>query len=232
MDSYKLYGSRRIVKDLRRTRGICVSRKRVLFQMRDLGIGSVYQRRKKFRKCYTKREGTLYPDNVLNREFTPQGPNQIWGSDTAFIRSREGWVHLCVVMDLFSRRVIGWSIGMNNSAELVEEALREVLYKRDCVKGMMFHSDRGSEYSADLVQKMLKNKGFISSMSRKGNCWDNAVVESFFKTLKVELIHRIETRRLSLEEIRKRCFEYIEGFYNTRRIHSTLDGQSPEGYEQ
>lgn len=231
VESYKLYGSRRIVKDLRQERSICVSRKRVLFQMRCLGIRSAYQS-KKFRKCYRSGGRTSYPGNVLDREFNPSQPNQVWGSDTTFIMSRGGWLHLCVIMDLFSRKVVGWSLGRRNSAELVREALEEALYKRGYPQGVIFHSDRGSEYSSYLVQKKLRDNQFISSMSRRGNCWDNAPIESFFKTLKVELIKQIESRRLNLEEIRKECFKYIEGFYNTRRIHSALDNKSPERYEQ
>ena len=231
VDSYKLYGSRRIVKDIREDRGICVSRKTLLSQMRSLGICSVYQR-KKFRKVYKRGELTCYPDNVLGRGFNPGGPNRVWGSDTTFIRSNQGWLHLCAVLDLFSRKVVGWSLDKRNNSELVKSALKEALFRRGYPTGVVFHSDRGSEYSSYLVQRMLKGNGFISSMSRTGNCWDNAPLESFFKTLKTELINRIDSRRLNLEEIRKECFNYIEGFYNTRRIHSALDNKSPQRYEQ
>ena len=231
VDSYKLYGSRRIVKDIREDRGICVSRKTVLSQMRSLGICSSYQR-KKFRKAYKTGEITCYPDNVLDRGFNPGGPNRVWGSDTTFIRSNQGWLHLCAVMDLFSRKVIGWSLDERNNSELVKSALKEAVFNRGYPTGVVFHSDRGAEYCSYLVQRMLKDNGFILSMSRTGNCWDNAPLESFFKTLKTELINRIDSRRLNLEEIRKECFNYIEGFYNTRRIHSALDNKSPQRYEQ
>lgn len=123
-------------------------------------------------------------------------------------------------------------MGKRNNSELVGLALKEALFRRGCPRGVIFHSDRGSEYSSYLVQRLLKDNYFIVSMSRKGNCWDNAVVESFFKTLKMELINRIDTRRLDLMEIKKECFDYIEGFYNTRRIHSVLDNKSPEEYEK
>ena len=230
-DSYKLYGSRRIAKDIKSERDISLSKSTVSSVMRALHIVSFYQR-KKFRKPYEKGEITSYPPNILNRQFNPEAPNQVWGSDTTFIRSKEGWLHLCAVIDFFSRKVIGWSLGKRNSSELVRSALREALFRRRYPRGVIFHSDRGSEYSSYLIQKMLKANHFISSMSRKGNCWDNAVVESFFKTLKAELINRINSRGLSLVEIKKECFDYIEGFYNTRRIHSALDNKSPEEYEK
>ena len=137
-----------------------------------------------------------------------------------------------MVIDFYNKEVIGWSLDKKNNSELVRSALREALFRRFYPKGVIFHSDRGSEYSSYLIQRMLKENDFISSMSRKGNCWDNAVVESFFKTLKAELINNINSRRLSLEEIRKECFDYIEGFYNTRRIHSALDNKSPKEYEK
>ena len=231
LDSYKLYGSRRIVKDLRVQRDICISRKTVLSQMRSLGICSSYQR-KKFRKAYKTGEIVEYPRNILNRKFKPKAANEVWGSDTTFIRSNQGWLHLCVVMDLFSRKIVGWSLDKSNNSELVESALKEAVFRRGYPTGVVFHSDRGSEYSSYLVQRMLKDNGFVLSMSRTGNCWDNAPLESFFKTLKTELINRIDSRRLNLEEIRKQCFNYIEGFYNTRRIHSALDNKSPQRYEQ
>ena len=230
-DSHKLYGCRRIAEDVKREKDIFLSKNTISSIMKHLCIASSYQR-KKFRKPYERGEITSYPCNILNREFNPKAPNQIWGSDTTFIRSKEGWLHLCVVMDFFSKKVIGWSLDKRNDSQLVRSALKEALFRRGYPKGVIFHSDRGSEYSSYLIQRMLKENDFVVSMSRKGNCWDNAVVESFFKTLKTELINRINSRRLSLVEIRKECFNYIEGFYNTRRIHSALDNKSPEEYEK
>ena len=230
-DSYKLYGSRRIAKDIRSERDIFLSKDTISSIMKHLDIVSLY-RRKRFRKVYKRGEITRYPQNLLNREFNPVAVNEVWGSDTTFIRSKEGWLHLCVVIDLFSRKVVGWSLDKRNNSELVVSALREALFRRGYPRGVIFHSDRGSEYSSYVIQKMMKDNHFIVSMSRKGNCWDNAVVESFFKTLKTELINRIDARRLGLIEIKKECFDYIEGFYNTRRIHSALDNKSPEEYEK
>ena len=230
-DSYKLYGSRRIAKDVRDEKDISVSKNTISSIMKNLRIVSSCQR-KKFRKSYKPGEITFYPRNVLNREFSPEASNRVWVSDTTFIRSKEGWLHLCVVIDLFSRKVIGWSLGRKNTSGLVRRALREALFRRGYPRGVIFHSDRGSEYSSYVVQRLLRDNDFIVSMSRKGNCWDNAVVESFFKTLKVELINRINSRRLDLMEIKKECFDYIDGFYNTRRIHSALDNTSPVKYEK
>ena len=231
VDSHKVYGSRRIVKDLRKGQGIRVSKNKVQPVMSKLGIRSSYQQ-KKFRKPYERGEITAYPANILQRRFKPEGPDQVWGSDTTFIKSQKGWIYLCVVMDLFSKRVAGWSLSEQNNSDLVEKALQSALYSRGYPKGVLFHSDRGSEYSSYQIQKVLQQYHLIASMSRKGNCWDNAPVESFFKTLKVELINRINSKRLDLEEIKQECFNYIEGFYNTRRIHSSLDNKSPRMYEQ
>lgn len=199
--------------------------------MKDLGIASSYHK-KKYRKPYQRSDSVSYPDNILDRQFQPEGTDQVWASDTTYIRSREGWLYLCVVMDLYSRQVIGWSLGKKNNSELVQTALREALFKRNYPRGVMFHSDRGSEYSSYLIQNMLKKNHFTVSMSRTGNCWDNAVVESFFKTLKSELINGIDSKRLKYVEVKKECFNYIESFYNRRRIHSTLDDKSPQEYEQ
>ena len=230
-ESRKMYGSRRIMKDIKAESGICVSRNTVSSVMRDLSVKSLYQK-KKFRKPYKRGELSSYPSNVLNRRFKPERADQAWGSDTTFIRSREGWVHLCVIMDFFSRKVVGWALNKKNNADLVRSALRDALNRRSCPRGVIFHSDRGSEYSNFCIQKILRDNQFISSMSRKGNCWDNAPVESFFKTLKAEMTNKPCLGRLGLEEIRRECFDYIEGFYNTRRIHSFLDNKSPEKYEK
>ena len=231
LDSGRVYGSRRVVKDLKEERGIFVSKSTVQPVMKVLGIRSSYQQ-KKFRKAYQRGEIASYPANALKRDFKLENPNQVWASDTTFIKSCKGWVYLCVIMDLFSKFIVGWSVGDKNNSDLVEEALQLALYSRGYPKGVLFHSDRGSEYSSYQIYKGLQQYHLTASMSRKGNCWDNAPVESFFKTLKVELINKINSKRLNLEEIKKECFNYIEGFYNTKRIHSSLDNKSPQMYEQ
>ena len=231
VDSRRVYGSRRIVMDLKEKEGLCVSRNQVQPVMRDLGLSSSYQK-KRFRRADRKDEKVIYPSNILNRRFQPGGPDKVWGSDVTFLKSFEGWVYLCVVMDLFSKTIIGWSIGKKHDSELVHKALSSALNRRSYPKEVLFHSDRGSKYSSFRIQSFLKRHGLLVSMSRTGNCWDNAPLESFFKTLKVELINRIHSEKLDLEEIKKECFNYIEGFYNTRRIHSSLDNKSPLIYEQ
>ena len=231
IDSKRVYGSRRIVRDLKEKEGLCVSRTQVQPVMRDLSLSSSYQK-KRFRRVKMKDEGVVYPSNILNRQFQPTEPDKVYGSDVTFLKSREGWVYLCVVMDLFSKMIIGWSMGRKHDSKLVQKALNSALNRRSYPKGVLFHSDRGSEYSSFQIQSFLKHHGLLVSMSRTGNCWDNAPLESFFKTLKVELINGIHSRKLDLEEIKKECFNYIEGFYNTRRIHSSLDNKSPLIYEQ
>ena len=230
-ESRRVYGSRRIVKDLKEKEGLCISRAQVQPVMKDLGLNSSYQK-KRFRRADRKNEKGVYPANILNRQFQPNQPNKVWGSDVTFLKSCEGWIYLCVVMDLFSKAIIGWSIGRKHDSELVHRALSSALFRRSYPKGALFHSDRGSEYSSFQIQSLLRSHGLLVSMSRTGNCWDNAPLESFFKTLKVELINRIHSGRLDLEEIKKERFDYIEGFYNTRRIHSSLDNKSPLVYEQ
>ena len=182
-DSHKLYGCRRIAKDVKSERDISLSKNTISSIMKRFHIASSYQR-KKFRKPYKRGEITSYPSNILDRKFNPEAPNQVWESDTTFIRSKEGWLHLCTVIDLFSRKVIGWSLEKKNNSELVSSALKEALFRRGYPRGVIFHSDRGSEYSSYFIQRMLKDNEFIISMSRTGNCWDNAVVESFFQNIK------------------------------------------------
>ena len=185
-----------------------------------------------FIKCPILRDSpALYPDNVLNRQFKPGSVNKVWASDTSFIPSRKCWVYLCVVMDLFSRKIVGWSLGSRHDSSLVESALRRSVELRGYRKGIMFHSDRGTEYSSTQVHDFLKKYKMIASMSRKGNCWDNAPVESFFKTFKQEFIPRIKPEKLDLEEIRSECSKYMLE-YNTKRIHSSLDRKSPSEYER
>ena len=169
-DSHKLYGSRRIAKDVKSEREVSLSKNTVSSIIKRLHIASSYQR-KKFRKPYKRGEITSYPSNILDRKFNPGAPNQVWGSDTTFIRSKEGWLHLCAVIDLFSRKIIGWSLEKKNTSKLVESALKEALFRRSYPRGVIFHSDRGSEYSSYFIQRMLKDNHFTISMSRTGNCW-------------------------------------------------------------
>ncbi len=168
--------------------------------------------------------------NTLNRQFRVEAPNRVWAGDISYLWTEEGWLYLAVVLDLYSRAVIGWAMGDRLTADLARTALTMALWRRQPKAGLLHHSDRGSQYAATGYQQVLTAHGIECSMSRKANCWDNAVVESFFATLKKELIH--DRRYLTREEARQDIFEYIEVFYNRMRRHSTLGYYSPAEFEQ
>jgi len=167
--------------------------------------------------------------NILDRSFTVAAPNRVWASDITYVRTWEGWLYLAIVLDLFSRRVVGWSMQSHMRTDLVLDALTMAIGQRLPQPGLLSHSDRGSQYTSEDYQLALRRHGIECSMSGKGNCWDNACVESFFGTLKRELLHRRSwpTRRQAAAAIH----EYIEVFYNRRRLHSTLGYQTPAQYE-
>ena len=169
-------------------------------------------------------------EDKLKRQFYAVLPNQRWVSDYTYIPTREGWLYLAVVMDLYSRRIVGWSMSDRRNAGLTVDALKMALFRRGEVKGVLVHSDQGMEYRTGEYHQLLKANGLVCSMSRKGNCLDNAAMESFFHTLKTELTHhcRYKTR----VEARRDLFEYIEVFYNRQRRHSFLDYMTPVGYEE
>lgn len=167
--------------------------------------------------------------NTLNRQFTIEQPNRVWAGDITYVWTNAGWLYLAVVLDLFSRQVIGWAMGQRLTVDLAEEALTMALWRRKPGAGLLHHSDRGSQYAATSYQQLLGVHGIKCSMSRKGNCWDNACVESFFGTLKKELIHH--RRYITREEAKQEIFEYIEVFYNRMRRHSTLGYYSPAEFE-
>ncbi len=167
--------------------------------------------------------------NTLNRQFTVMPPTRVWAGDITYVWPTEGWLYLAVVLALYSRLVIGWAMGHRLTVELAERALIMALANRTPTAGLLHHSDRGSQYAATSYQHLLDEHGITTSMSRKGNCWDNACVERFFGTLKRELVyHRHYTTR---EDARQEIFEYIEVFYNRQRRHSTLGYDSPAEYE-
>jgi transposase InsO family protein len=168
-------------------------------------------------------------DNVLAREFYPDRPNTAWAADITYIPTAEGWLYLAAVIDLCSRKVVGWATADHLRAELPVEALRMALTHRRPTGELLHHSDRGSQYASDAYQALLAEHGIEPSMSRVGDCWDNAVVESFFSTLKRELVHH--ERYADHEEARRSLFEYIEVFYNRQRRHSTLGYRSPAEFE-
>jgi|SRR5579862_3410768 len=221
------YGSPRIHKDLY-DEGIKCSRKRVarLMQAEELSARS-----KRRRVVTTKRDEThLVALNLLNRDFHAEEPNKKWVTDITYIPTKQGWLYLAVVLDLYSRMVVGWSMSGNCDEELAERALKQALARRRPGTGLLHHSDRGSQYTAHAYQACLQQYGIQPSMSRKGNCWDNAAMESFFGTLKDECVR--ETFYSSHEEARSELFTYMEVYYNRVRRHSTLGYMSPLQYER
>lgn len=223
------YGSPRIQEGLKRE-GFNVSRHRVARLMRENGIRSCYGRKRRFPK--TTDSNHLYPvaENHLERNFIVSAPNQIWVSDITYIPTEEGWLYLAVILDLYARRIIGWSMKPHLQHILAKEALEMAIEKRKAMPhGIIHHSDRGIQYAAEGFQEVLEKHKIVCSMSRRGNCLDNAVAESFFKTLKVECTHR--KRFATHQEAKTAIFEYLEVFYNRERYHSTLDYQTPVEYE-
>ncbi len=221
------YGSPRIHAQLRAVSKLH-SRNRIARLMRENRIQG--KQKRKFRVTTDSKHNFPISPNVLNREFAVKMPNKAWVADITYIPTKEGWLYLAAVMDLYSRRIVGWAMGSRICRHLVERALCMAFFKRNPSPGLLHHSDRGSQYASGDYQKLLKSSGVLCSMSRKGNCWDNAVMESFFATLKTELIyHRnYETRKEAQSDI----FEYIEVFYNRQRLHSALGYRSPEAYEE
>ncbi|WP_213044179.1 IS3 family transposase [Nitrospira defluvii] len=225
-ESRETYGSPRIWKALV-TQGHRIGEHRVARLMRQDGIRA---------KTVTKWRATTQSQhrfpvaaNTLERAFTVEAPNRVWAGDITYVWTLEGWLYLAVLLDLYSRRVVGWAMSQRITVELTEQALTMALAKRAPTAGLLHHSDRGSQYAATSYQRVLDEYGLIPSMSRKGNCWDNACVESFFGTLKRELVYQRQyaTRSEATQDI----FEYIEVFYNRQRRHSTLGYHSPAEYE-
>jgi transposase InsO family protein len=225
--SNRTYGSPRILADLK-ANGQRVGRKRVARLMREEGIEG--QRKRRFRTTTDSRHSHPVAANHLNRDFSASAPNEVWVSDITYIWTREGWMFLAAIMDLFSRRVVGWSMDSHIDQTLVLDALSMALRTRQPKPGLLHHSDRGVQYAGADYQEQLRKSGIVCSMSRKGDCWDNAVAESFFSTLKSELVHRADYVRRS--QAKASVFEYIETFYNPRRRHSALGYLSPVEHER
>lgn len=225
-ESGQTYGSPRIQRELSES-GLTCGKRRVARLMRHNGIRAELPRR--FVPTTDSQHALPVADNVLNRQFETEKADTRWSADITYIWSREGWLYLAVVLDLFSRRVVGWSMQPTLEKTLVVDALEMALLQRRPSAGLLCHSDRGSQYASGDYQSLSREAGIVCSMSRKGNCWDNAPVESFFSTLKRERVHRrrYETR----EEVRADIFAYIEVWYNRRRRHSSLGYLSPEEFE-
>jgi len=221
------YGSPRVTKQLH-AEGIRCGKNRVARLMKANGLQATAKR--KFKVTTDSRHDYPIAPNLLNRDFTAARPNQVWVTDITYIPTLEGWLYLAVVMDLYSRQIVGWAMDRTLTRELVIRALRQAIGRRKPPQGLIHHSDRGCQYASLEYQSLLKEYGFLSSMSRKGDCYDNACIESFFHTLKVELIHR--ERYWTRVQARQSIFSYIEGYYNRVRLHSTLGYMSPYDYER
>ena len=220
------YGSPRVHRELRH-RGDVVSEKKVAEVMRENGL--VARRKKRFRATTDSKHDDPIAPNLLARDFTASGPNEAWVTDVTAVWTLAGWLFVAAIIDLFSRRVVGWATSSNNDRALALDALRAALMARRPEPGLVHHSDRGSPYASADYRRALERAGAVASMSRKGDCWDNAVAESFFATLKTEALgervpedHAKATRALG---------EYIDGYYNTKRRHSFIDYETPIEFE-
>jgi transposase InsO family protein len=225
--SRKTYGSPRIFSQLKAL-GHKTSKSKVERLMRENGIRS--KMKKKFKATTNSKHDHPVAKNILNREFSPKAPNMVWAGDITYIWTGEGWLYLAVILDLFSRQVVGWSMSERMTKELALKALRMAITKRKPAKGLIHHTDRGSQYACGTYRKLLNQIGAICSMSRKGNCWDNAVSESFFHSLKTEMIFFEEFKTRA--EATSKVFEWIEVFYNRQRIHSSIGNKTPEQFEK
>ena len=220
------YGLPRIFAAIRK-QGLTVNKKRIARLMRVNNIKAKTKRRFKYTTVQSSKAAAS--ENILNQNFTSSSENRIWTGDITYLSTKQGWLYLAVVMDIYSRKIVGWSIDSSLSTELVIKSLMMAMVHRNPQRGIIFHSDRGCQYTSSSFRNILKNYGIIQSMSSKGNCYDNAITESFFHTLKTELTYweRYQTR----EEAKRSVFEYIEFNYNRRRLHSSLGYLSPVEFE-
>jgi putative transposase len=222
-----LYGSPKIYQELRKL-GLRYNRKRIVRIMRINGIKAKTKR--KYKRTTDSNHSYPVAENILGQDFNSTVLNKIWVSDITYIWTKEGWLYLCCILDLCSRMIVGWHIDITFSSSLVIAALSHAIINRGENPGVIFHSDRGSQYASEEVRKYLQGHKMIQSMSRKGNCYDNAVMESFFHTLKTELVsfENFQTR----DEAKMKIFDYIEIFYNRQRSHSSIGYLTPEEFER
>lgn len=225
--SGRSYGSRRLACVLQ-NQGLEIGRYKVRTLMRKEGIKPVWKR--KFLHTTDSRHDLPVAENLLGRQFNPSRPNQAWTSDITYIRTQTGWLYLAAVMDLYSRRIVGWAMAPHMRTELVAAALQMAIQQRQPGPGLLLHSDRGSQYASSEYQQLLARHGIVCSMSRKGNCWDNAVMERFFLNLKMERVW--QQAYANQGEAQRDIAAYIVGFYNCVRLHSTLGNLSPVAFEQ
>lgn len=224
--SHYSYGTRRMKRALNAL-GFPMGRYKTRKLMQEAGVSARY--RKKYKATTNSRHKKPVFENVLNRQFSAAGADQVYVSDITYLWTQEGWLYLAVVIDLFSRRVVGWSMRTRMKANLVADALRMAVWQRRPKPGLIVHSDRGSQYASNVYRRLLKDHGLVGSMSRKGDCWDNSVAESFFASLKKE---RVQWRNYQTRyEAQQDVLDYITMFYNSRRLHSYLGYVSPGHYE-
>ena len=221
------YGSRRLRTALA-SRGVAVGIYRIRRLMRKHGLRSTWRR--KFVHTTHSRHALPISPNVLDRQFNPTQPNQAWVADITYIRTRSGWLYLAVVLDLFARKVVGWAMAPDMQAGLVCRALQLAIAQRQPAPGLIVHTDRGSQYASAAHQALLARHGLVGSMSRKGNCWDNAVMERFFLNLKMERVWQRDYANHA--EAMSDIADYIINFYNSVRLHSTLGNLPPNAFEQ
>ena len=224
--SDRTYGSPRIVRALRHDGEVC-SENRVARLMQAARIKARHKRRRMPGPHLSVVHSVA--SNILDRQFEATAPNQKWVADFTYVWTNEGWLFVAVVLDLYSRRVVGWSMQQTMTAELVMDALLMAIFRRGRPTAVIHHSDQGSQYTSEDFQKLLDSHGITCSMSRRGNCWDNAAMESFFSTLKTERLSRKIYR--TRDDLRADVFDYIERFYNPKRMHSTIGYLSPMQFE-
>jgi transposase InsO family protein len=225
--SGRSYGSRRL-KIVLRDHDYHMGRYKIRKLMQKHGLKPIWKR--KFVHTTDSKHDLPVAENVLNRQFNPEARDRAWTSDITYIRTRSGWLYLATVMDLFSRRIVGWAMASHMQTSLVSDALKMALQLRKPARGLVMHSDRGSQYASHEYQRLLKQHGLVCSMSRKGNCWDNAAMERFFLNLKMERVWQRDYANHG--EAKRDIVEYIVGFYNTCRLHSALNYLPPMIYEQ
>ncbi len=224
-ESRQTYGVPRLQQALRK-QGKYHGKARIKRLMQQEGLKPKAARR--FKVTTDSRHSKPVAENLLGRQFNPIAANISWASDITYIHTDEGWLYLATVIDLYNRKIVGWSMGTRLVTELVEKALVMAIHRNNPPKGVIHHSDRGSQYCSNAYQFLLKKHGFVCSMSGSGNCYDNAVMESFFHTLKIEAIYGVTFK--TRKEAQLALFDYIEVFYNRKRIHSSLGFQTPSNF--
>lgn len=225
-ESNSTYGSPRMTVELQEA-GLSIGRRRVARLMRDNGLQA--RKKRRFKRTTDSQHGSPVYPNLLEQNFTASHPNEKWGVDISYIWTREGWLYLAVVMDFYSRRIVGWACSDRLKKGLALKAFDRAVALRQPLEGLVHHSDRGSQYCSYEYHKRIKKHGMKGSMSAKGNCYDNAAVETFFKTIKTELIWR--TSFATRKDAENMIGQYIDGFYNSKRRHSTLNYMSPMQFE-